>query len=152
MTSLIKRTKTLWLSDSSISLGELRDKLRLIFKRHIGEENAISSSDLFTQCFDMLPEKVDIYRRIYLWQAVKVVLRDLRSGNTLFVIAKVNKLFVLQSEQELKFIKMKVRNHITALHHMETNAVKWVKDSLWKEALSYKEHLKITEKKEVSDG
>lgn len=110
---------------------ELREKLRRIFKNHIGKENSISPYDLFYNIFNIMPENVDFYKRSFLWDEIKRILRMMRSDLTLFVVNR-GSLYVLKTEDELKNYKVMIDNDIKALKKNLENARIWIDKEKWK--------------------
>lgn len=112
----------------------LKDLLK-IFKNHIGEENFISPVELFTKIYGTDPSRFDIFRRNYMWNAIKGILRQLRNDEVLFVINKGTKLFVLKSVQEKEDFKKKMDRNIEQLKSLKVKADSWVNNKKWKKIM-----------------
>ena len=111
-----------------LTLMEIKNKLKRIFHFYKGEDNAITPHELFENIFNINPENIDIYKREYWWNVVKLCLRQLRSTNELFIINKRTKLFVLKTESELINFKNMINQDIKALNNTSKKAEKWVKE------------------------
>lgn len=117
-------------------IDDLEKKIRKIMKQHIGYANAITPYNLFVKVFDIAPIEVDVYKRTYLWNLIKKMLRTMRSENTCFIYMKGNKIFVLQSQEELEYVLMRFDQHIKAIENLKKNAKEWVQDEKWKQFLN----------------
>ena len=114
------------------TINEIRERLKVIFREHIGEEDAITPFDLFEKIYQINPEELDIYKREYWWNILKVVIRQLRSENELFIINKRTKLFVLKNQKEADWYKGVIDRDIKNLKGAKVKADNWVKEEKWK--------------------
>lgn len=114
------------------SLHDIRLRLRNIFRKHIGEENSISPVELFEQVYGINPSSLDIFKKTYWWNVLKNVLRQMRSEDTIFVINKGTKLFVLQTVQEAEYFKDKVDRDIERMKSIKIKADEWVESEKWR--------------------
>ena len=113
------------------TLAEIRKQLMQIFRGHIGRANAITPYELFYRIYDIEPEKLDVYKRQYLFNIIKMVIRSMRRSNDLFVIARPFTYFVLQSKDELKSFQENTDRHISYLNQIKANARTWVAKKKW---------------------
>lgn len=116
------------------TIKEIREKVKKIFRSHIGRENAINPVDLFAEVYGISPFVIDIFKREYWYNILKAVIRQLRKEDC-FIINNIQNLYVLQSQEELgKFIK-KTNQHIDNIQAEQERAKEWVKKQRWKELL-----------------
>jgi hypothetical protein len=122
------------LSDDEIikSISNIRLRLRNIFRTHVGENNSITPVDLFEKVYGINPDSLDIFKKTYWWNVLKNVLRQMRSEDTLFVINKGTKLFVLQTEEEAETFKDRVDRDIERMKNIKIKADEWVAERKWK--------------------
>ena len=135
-----KKKKGLYISFGSLtqdeaiqSIHDIRVKLIKVFRSHIGLENAITPVQLFQEVFRVDPDSVNVFQRNYWWGIIERVLRQLRSEETLFVINKRVKLFVLRSQDELTLYKKGVDAHIENLKGMKVKADRWISEEKWRD-------------------
>lgn len=110
----------------------LEDRIKEAFKGHVGEELAITPYDLFIKIFHKHPEEVDIYKRVFLWNLLMRFLHKMRREKKLFVINKVNHLFVLKTQEESDKFRNRLDRTIEALGRTQDNADEWVQQKKWK--------------------
>ena len=115
-----------------LELKDIQSQLKKVFKKHVGEENAISPQELFKEIFQVNPEYIDIFKRKYWWDILKGMLRHLRSEENLFVINKKTKLFVLSNEKECTDFKKIIDRDIESLKSVKIKADKWVRQKKYK--------------------
>lgn len=113
------------------TIHDIRVRLRSIFKTHIGNENAISPVDLFERIYGIHPMHLDIYKKQYWWNVIKLCLRQLRNEETLFVINKRTKLFVLQTYEEASDFKKIIDRDIENMKKVKIKADEWVRKRKW---------------------
>lgn len=114
-----------------ITKAEIRRRLIIFFKTHIGIINPAYPSEIFEFVFKTPANKVAIYERSYYWKVIKDVLKDLRHDGTLFVMHRGHKFFVLHNEEELNIYKKQNDRHIKALENLKTIAEKWTSEKRW---------------------
>jgi hypothetical protein len=115
------------------TLYEIRQKIKEIFKNHIGKENAISPYTLFSEVFEINPLTLDIYMRNYWYNVLKRVMIEMRKQKEIFIINNGYSLFVLKTKEEKDSFKKKVNRHIFYLNEIKKNATEWVNQEKWKE-------------------
>lgn len=108
------------------SLLEIKKKLKLLFKFHIGEEEATNPFDVFEEVIGISPLFLDIYKRGYWWNIIKKVIKSMRSTNELFIILKHNKLFVLSNMKEAEYYAKLIDTDIKNLRKAKKRAIEWV--------------------------
>jgi hypothetical protein len=135
---LIKKKKRLVTDFNSLtpeelikSGKELREKLKKVFSKHIGKENALSPWEIFEQVLEVNPEQLDIFQRMYWWGIIKSILKQMRHSEELFTIVTTSRVFVLQTREEADRYKGGLDRHITALDNLKIKADKWVRNKLW---------------------
>jgi len=105
--------------------------LMRIFANHIGKDNATNPFDLFVLVYGFSPMDLDVYKRQYLWNLIKIVLKELRHEGELFTIFRGNRLFVLCNNEELDAYKKRIDTHIINLNNLKSIAEDWVKTQKW---------------------
>lgn len=111
---------------------ELRKKIKSIYRYHIGKENSLSSYDLFVKVYNRSPEDFNVFKREYMWNILKKVIRNMRSTNELYVVFSGQKSFVLCSKEELIYTKKTIDRHIESLVRLKKNASIWYKNEMWR--------------------
>lgn len=114
-------------TDIHKSLYEIEEKLRKIFKYHIGKENAISAYDLFFQVWGKRPDSLNVFEKAYLWNTIRNILNKLRSVSELFVVNNGYEYYVLKTMNEYEEYAAKVDRLITGLKESKGRALSWVK-------------------------
>lgn len=117
-----------------ITRDEMVKLIVKVFRHHIGNEQAIRARDLFVKIIGIAPEEMDVFRRNYWWNVIKTLLRQLRHENALFVVYKTgsHKLFVLQSKEELVYVKKRADQSIANMEKVKKNATEWYKQEKWR--------------------
>ena len=110
---------------------EIKKKLREIFKNHIGDENSISPVVLFERVYGVNPLFLDIFKKNYWWNVIKLVIRQLRKDD-LFIINKGSKLFVLKTQEECDMFKKRIDMDILRLENTKRLASEWVRKEKWR--------------------
>lgn len=108
------------------TVEDIRKELVKVFRYHIGEENAITPVNLFIKVYGVNPNEIDVFRRNYMWNVVKTILKQLRNDDTMFVINKGTKLFVLKTEPEKVAFKKRMDRNIEQLKSLKVKADEWV--------------------------
>ena len=111
---------------------EVIEKLTKIFKKHIGERNAVNFIDLFELVYGIAPDMVEDYKRFYYWELVVKAAKYLRRSNKVFVIIKRGSMFVLQTREESDFYKDIMDMNIKSMENAKIRADEWVKKEKWK--------------------
>jgi hypothetical protein len=114
------------------SYEDIKNKIKEMFRYHIGKENAITPYELFYSIFGINPQMVSIFEREYFWNIIKNIMRELRKTETVFIINTGQKLFVLKSNEELQGYKKKIDRHIEDLKVVKKKAIDWVEKEKWK--------------------
>lgn len=112
--------------------SEVYNNLFKVMKYHIGKDNSISRYDLFVNIYGLNPEAFDIFKRDYLWNIIKLQLKEARRNNSLFTILRGNEIFVLKTEEERKLFHKAVDLHISGLENLQDKAKQWVLNQKWK--------------------
>lgn len=123
--------------DDRIEITEkLRKRLLEIFKFHIGESNAIFSSDLFENIYLEDVSKVDYFKARYLFQLINLMLSKMRMDSSLFVINKHGyKYFVVKTLEEANEFKSRMNRIAKSYIYSGDKCVVYVKKQKWKELL-----------------
>lgn len=100
-------------------------KLLEIFANHIGEENAISPSELFTFVFERSPSNRTFYEDIFLWEYLKKLIREMNHEG-LFYVVNYRRLYVLKTMQEYDKYSRKIETTIAKLQENKKRAREWV--------------------------
>lgn len=130
-----KKRKKISLINEDIYFDEIDKKVFSVFKSHIGKANEISHYDLFEKLYGLPAPQVEVFKRIYLWNVIRKVLRRLRSEGSLFVIMGTHSCYVLQTAEELRYLNLAINNHIKGLNDMKTKADEWVKGEKWRKLI-----------------
>jgi len=116
--------------------------LREIIKKHIGERNKIKMDELVRKSLG------DIYPRIlggdpmdrelllgYWKEFIRTALKGWRAKSTttnpIITVTKDSSVFVLQSEEELKFMTDRKDKTVKALEDSIVRATEWVRQEMW---------------------
>lgn len=118
--------------EAILTIKEMRELMKKIFRNHIGEEESITPAQLFYEVFRIYPANLDIFKRNYWWNVLKSILRELRKSGELFVINKRVKLFVLKTQEEADWFRSQIDNDIKNLKNIKKKANEWVKKSKWR--------------------
>ena len=70
------------------NIREIIQKLLVIMKKHIGEENKISHYQLFIKVYGLHPEDVSDLQEWVMWEFIKRALHSMRQRTKCFVISK----------------------------------------------------------------
>lgn len=114
------------------TIGEITNKLHVIFRKHIGLENSISPVEIFEGVMGFDPIEMSIYKREYWWNIIKKVIKQLKSSEQLFIIHRGQKWFVLKSPEEASQYKNQMIQCANALIGSSKKADKWVRKKSWK--------------------
>lgn len=115
-----------------ISVSDIKQRLKALFKTHVGDQNSISPYEIFEYVFKKSPESVDIFERNFLWNILKRIMTAMRTTNECFIVhSGIFRFFVLQSNEELKHFEKITDNHIRTLRLHKANARIWVEKKMW---------------------
>ena len=114
-----------------LTLKEIRENMRKIFRKHIGKGEAISPTQLFFEIFNTDPDEVDIYRREFWWNVIKKVISQMRYDGDIFIVNTGKRLFVLQSSDELKNFTDRIDNNIRGMENTKKMARDWIRERKW---------------------
>lgn len=129
---ILNITANLDSDESESTVKEIRRRLLIVFRSHVGKDRAINSYDLFFSVYRVNPESIDVYRRGYLWIVLRRILKEMRRDNTLFVITEKSRFYVLQTQEEANKLKSGIDKHIENLKGIKSLADKWVQEEKWK--------------------
>jgi hypothetical protein len=115
-----------------LTITEIRQRIKKIFKQYIGEENFITPVEVFERVYNIHPEQMDIFKKNYYWQVIRNVIRQLRREEILFIVNKGSRLFVLKSKTELKAFEKKINLDIENMIQLKVKAKRWVNNEKWK--------------------
>lgn len=115
------------------TIVEIRNKLRVVFKEHIGIENGITPVELFEKVYEVQAHSIDTFRRAYWWNIIKDCIRAMRKEGNTFIINKGSTLFVLKTKAEAQGYKNILNNKIREMRRSKKRADEWVKKEKWKE-------------------
>ena len=110
---------------------QLDSRIKNAFKGHVGEDNALTPLELFKKVYNIDPNDVEFYKRVYFWNLLLKKLHDFRKNKTLFVINKATHLFVLKTQKESFDFRKRLDSTIVALGRTQDNADSWVKSKKW---------------------
>lgn len=108
------------------TIKEIRFKLRVLFRLHIGFENATSPVEMFYEVYGVNPDSLNPYERSYWWRVLQKVMSQLRHNNDLFIVHKGHKYFVLRTHQEANYYKDILRRNIINMEKSMKRADSWV--------------------------
>ena len=116
------------IKDLLATIKEMRQRLKILFKFHIGFENSTSPAEIFNNVFEVNPETLDPYMRSYWWRVLQKIMGALRHDSDLFIIHKGHKYFVLRTGEEAKYYKSCLSRTIVGLKQSMQRADEWVKE------------------------
>jgi len=118
--------------ESESTVHEIRRRLLLVFKNHIGRENAITPFDLFYSVYRVNPQSIDIYRRGYLWIILRRIIKEMRKDKTIFIVNEKTRLYVLKTVEECYKLKNGIDRHIENLKGIKAYADEWIREEKWR--------------------
>ena len=116
------------IKDLLATIKEMRQRLKILFKFHIGFENSTSPAEIFINIFEVNPETLDPYMRSYWWRVLQKIMGTLRHDNDLFIVHKGHKYFVLQTQEESNYYKNCLKRTIIGLEKSMQRADAWVRE------------------------
>ena len=120
------------LSDKFQTIEKIKNKLRNLAPYIIGELNAITPYKLFENIYNIEPTTIDIYRRKFWYDIIKLTMKKMRSDEEIFFIIRSNKIFVLESTNECIKFCGKIDKDISSLFNLKEKAKKWVLEKKYK--------------------
>jgi hypothetical protein len=109
----------------------LLDKIKKMFKRRIGEENAISSWDAFEEVFGD-PDIFDIYKREFLWKLFRGLTTYLRNNTDYFIISKKDLWFIPCTKKEGEYFTDRCKKEINGLKTSIKRCREYIEKKGWK--------------------
>jgi hypothetical protein len=138
-TILIKKKKKQMASLIQEPVQEIRQtfvkRMKQVFRGHVGEEKSITAYDLFVKFYNVNPEDVEYFRRMFMWSGLKKLLRYMRTRKIAFVIDMKEKYFILQTQREANFYRGMNDSVKERLDKASDRADEWVQDKKWKDFL-----------------
>lgn len=131
-TLLLTNIESVTEEEALMTVKEIAENLIIIFRNHIGEENAIKPVELFENVYGRNPFNMNIFEKEYWWNILKNILRHLRNQDKLFVINKGSKLFVLKTTQEATDFKKKIDLSIVKMQEIKKRADSWTRNKKWR--------------------
>ncbi len=132
------KSKKLLTSFSSLAIAnleatekEIRDRLKNMFRFHIGEEDYTNPAEIMREVFSLSEEQLNSWRPYKLsfwWEVVKKVLRLMRRTSELFVINRGGRYFVLSNEKECGYYKKMLNRDIENMKASMKRAEEWVRE------------------------
>lgn len=110
----------------------MKEKLKQVFKKHIGQENSVNKEELFLAIYNVKASEVDVYKRQFLWGIIEMAIKRMRHLGELFIIKKDNKYFILKTEEEEKYYKGILTKGIENYKLSIDKAHQWVIEEKWK--------------------
>lgn len=114
------------------NVGLLKMKIRIVMRRHIGEENFITPVELFKCVYAKDPMKVEYYKRYFLWNVIKKTITNMRKEDEIYIINKSRYLFVLKSEKEYDNHHKFLERNIKGIKQSQRRARDWVLNEKWR--------------------
>jgi len=115
----------------------LLDRIKTIFRKRIGEENAISSWSIFEEIFGD-PDIFDIYKREFLWKLFRGLVTYLRNKTDYFIISKKDMWFIPKREKEGAYFTDRCKNEIDGLKSSIKRCKEYIKNAEWKKIVQDK--------------
>jgi len=114
-----------------LSMSELVEILRKLFKKHIGENRGISLQEILTELF---PENYDwnIWKQIGYVEIIKKAIVHLRCENGILVISKSNLYFIPNTQDEVNYYKNVLKRNIKSMKRSIIKADKWIEGKKWR--------------------
>lgn len=114
------------------TLAEIRERIRITLKYHIGKDNALSVYDFFVNIIGVAPYELDTFKRWFWWDIIKKVCAEMRRELALFVIIERSDVYVLKTNSEAERFKTRLQHDIDGLQKAQLRANEWVKGELWR--------------------
>lgn len=121
------------IKDKPKTQEQVIDRLKTIFRKHIGRDKAIINTKVFKQIYGINADDLDFYERKYKWECILRLLRACRKDKSLFVVIEYNRLFVLKTTEELEAYRNRQDAHIKSIENLKTIASEWVRENKWRE-------------------
>jgi hypothetical protein len=128
------------------NLKDIIERLFVIFKKHIGEENKISRRNLFMAVYGIAPEDCTELQEWVMWEGVRRCMHKMRQRTKCFVVSKCVPLsrlsarnqgvwnyWVANSMSDHKVYEDNINRNIKAMRAMISKCEKSIKGGWWKE-------------------
>jgi hypothetical protein len=114
---------------------ERQEKLKELFKDHIGTDEEISQTQIFKHLYGDPSNYSDI-QIFYLWSMIKQDMNWLRKTTKYFIGSRHTELgwryFIIKDASDAEFYKKTLGNTIKKCHYMIRRCEKAVRDQFWK--------------------
>lgn len=111
--------------------ARMGEKIKAIFIKRIGEENAIGSWELYTEMFGN-PNKHHILKREFFWNLLKSVINSMRKRTNYFIICHNEMWFIPKREQEGKYYENRLNSEIEGLKGSIKRCKEYIANQEWK--------------------
>lgn len=119
--------------ERSKDLDEIKKRLLRFFKYHIGSENSVTPKEIFKVALQITePSKIPFFERVFWWEQLRKIMRELRHMDEAFIITRNRRYFVLKTQEELNDYKEDRDRTIKAHKNLKVMAEEWVKEEKWK--------------------
>jgi hypothetical protein len=108
------------------------DKLKFIFKDRVGEAQAISSWQLFTELFGN-PEHQNLYKREFLWDMTKKIINAMRKSTNFFIICHNEMWFIPQTKEEGRYYEDRLNSEIAGLKQSVIRCREYIRKKEWRQ-------------------
>jgi len=124
---------------------EIFEKLKLIFKKHIGSKNAISKLKIFKSVFGE-PSNYDPYELWFNWMKIKQTMNWMRKATKYFVVCKQNakyssiwEYYIVTDTADAETYRKILKGTKLKIDFMLKRCDKAIKDKFWKDIVDGKD-------------
>lgn len=116
-----------------ITKENIRHKLVVLFRNHIGENKKITEDEIFENVIGFNKFLIDGFTRFYFWEQIEKIIRELRRKDIAFIIKKKGFYFVLKEQEEADYYKGRCDYSINNMENAKERADDWVEQEKWKD-------------------
>ena len=112
-------------------LRELTQKLKTLFKEHIGEEESLFMKEIFYEVIGEDMNQLDGYLSFYWASILNTLIRKLRASDEIFIIKRSKVYFVMKTQHESTYYKNLMNRDIKNCENAKVRADNWVRNKKW---------------------
>lgn len=117
-----------------VTLEQLIEMLKKEFRKHIGEENGISLSDLLEKLFpESEEERWSIWKRYTYIDILRKLIGIIRRKKGVFIMYKKGMYFVMKNQDEADYYKDTLKRDIVGMKKSIVKADEWVEEEKWRD-------------------
>jgi len=117
--------------EKQISMQELVDILKKLFKKHIGENRGIAIQEILNELFPEVNNWI-IWKQIVYTEIIRKAIVHLRCSQGILIISRSSMYFIPNTQEEVDYYKNCLKRNIKQMKRSIIKADSWIEEGKWK--------------------